>query len=65
MYVVAACFLNFPLSFFARQYLVRMTNRKKLKINTNDYIDLFLTITTLVWILQRFTLSNVDINNNF
>lgn len=50
MYIVVACYLNAPLNFIAKQFLVRKTNRTKINLNTNDYIDFAITGIIIIWI---------------
>ena len=50
MYIIIACYLNAPLNIIAKMFLIRKTNRIKIEMNINDYIDLTLTAATLLWL---------------
>ena len=65
MYIVVISYLNAPLNFIAKTFLVRKTNRNKIGISINEYIDLALTIILIVWINLRANLGIFDGANNF
>ncbi len=65
MYIVVACYLNAPLTFIAKMFLIRKSNRTKHNISISDYIDMALTGVIILWVYQRACLGIFDGANNF
>ena len=64
MFIVVGSYLNAPLNFIAKTFLIRKTNRNKSGTSINEYIDFVLVIILIVWVNLRANLGIYDGANN-